>query len=425
MSHESHRPSDFVTRLGRLPQAARFGAGRAEAWVAELRRQEADGALGGLTPEQHLRRLGGFGASEIGTLVGERRGERSPFGTARELVARKLLLDVPAPPDEHMRRGIAMEPLIREAFLRQTGAARLEALTRRVAAHNPARHPWMQCTPDDFVELGGRLVLVDYKAPAEPLASLDLSYTCQLHQIGLVAEDLGYPVDLRALVAWNHPRGRPEVLVCERDPALEAEIVAAGERYWTAHVLAGELPPWPARGGRALDLAALSPEAKAELEALAERWLRLEVLAGEAGRMSEEARDALAARCRSHGLTETVDSGPVRIKPRPAWDPDAVAARLPPAERARFERPRYDVARLAEALRALGGDPDVARTSDAAALDLDAAARWLVAEKGVPEAQLRQTDYQASLSRRKAGLALVEPVREAARDSARAFGPAM
>ena len=251
MSHESHRSPDFVTRLGRLPQAARFGPGRAGAWVAELRRQEADGALGGLTPEQHLRRLGGFGASEIGVLVEERRGVYSPFATARELVARKLLLEFSPPADEHMRRGIAMEPLIRETFLRQTGATRLEALTRQVAAHSPARHPWMQCTPDDFVELNGRLVLVDYKAPAEPLAALPLPYACQLHQIGLIAEDLGYPVDLRALVAWNHPRGRPEVLVCDFDPALAAEIVEAGEHHWH-DVLRGELPPWPARGGLAL-----------------------------------------------------------------------------------------------------------------------------------------------------------------------------
>jgi hypothetical protein len=418
-------PPDLVTHLRRLPQASHFTDRQAEAWATAVERQQAADALGGLTLAQHLRRLGGFGASEIGVLVEERRGGYSPFATARELVARKLLLEFPAPADEHMRRGLAMEPLIREAFLRQTGATRLEALTRQVAAHAPARHPWMQCTPDDFVALDGRLVLVDYKAPAEPLAALPLPYACQLHQIGLIAEDLGYPVDHRALVAWNHPRGRPEVLACEFDPALAAEIVAAGEHYWNAHVLAGELPPWPARGGRALNLADLSLEAKAELAELAERWLRLEVLAQESERLTEAARAALVARCRSHGLAEAVDSGPVRIKPRAAWDPDAVEARLPPAERARFERPRYDLARLAEQVRALGGDPETARTADAAPLDLDAAARWLIAKKGVPETVLQTTDYRPSLSRRKADLPFVTPVREAAQDRARRFDPSI
>ena len=417
-------PPDLVNRLRGLPQAHCFTDRQAEAWAAEFWRRQTADALGGLTLEQHLRRLGGFGASEIGVLVEERRGVYSPFATARELVARKLLLEFSPPADEHMRRGIAMEPLIRETFLRQTGATRLEALTRQVAAHSPAHHPWMQCTPDDFVELNGRLVLVDYKAPAEPLAALPLPYACQLHQIGLIAEDLGYPVDLRALVAWNHPRGRPEVLVCDFDPALAAEIVEAGEHHWH-DVLRGELPPWPARGGLALNLADLSPEAKAELEALAERWLRLEVLAKESERLTEEARAALVECCQSHCLTETVDSGPVRIKPRAAWNPDAVEVRLAASERARFERPRYDVARLAAQVRALGGDPETARTADEAVLDLDAAARWLIAEQGVPESMLQKTDYRPSLSRRKADQPWVEPVREAARDSVRRFGPSV
>jgi len=414
---------DLVTRLRRLPQAPRFTDRQTEAWAVEWARQPTADALGGLTLAQHLRRLGGFGASEIGVLVEERRGVYSPFATAREVVARKLLLEFPRSGNEHLRRGIAMEPLIRETFLRQTGAVRLEALTRRVAAHSPARYPWMQCTPDDFVALDGRLVLVDYKAPAEPLAALPLPYACQLHQIGLIAEDLGYSVDGRALVAWNHPRGRPEVLACAFDPALAAEIVAAGEHYWNAHVLAGELPPWPARGGLALNLAELSPAAKVELEALAERWLRLEVLAQESERLTGEARAALVERCRSHRLAEAVNSGPVQIKPRAAWDPDAVAARLAAGERARFERPRYDVARLAEQVRALGGDPETARTADEAALDLEAAARWLIADRGVPESLLQKTDYRPSLSRRKADQPFVAPVREAAQDRARRFDP--
>ena len=105
----------------------------------------------------------------------------------------------------------------------------------------------MQATPDDVVELAGRRVLVDYKAPAEPLTEVSLPYACQLHQTGLIAADLGYAFDARALVAWNHPRGTPEVLVCAHDPALDAEIVAAGTRYWNEYVLTGELPPWPTR----------------------------------------------------------------------------------------------------------------------------------------------------------------------------------
>ena len=412
---------EALGRLAQLPQRTEATAARARSWLAAVSAaHERDPAGSGLSLEQHLRRLGGFGASEIGTLVGERRGEYSPFDTARELVARKLLLDPPRPADDHQRRGILMEPLIRAEFLRRSGARPLPELARQVAAHSPARHPWMRCTPDDFVELDGRLVLVDYKAPAEPLSALSLSHACQLHQIGLVAADLGYPVDARAIVAWNHARGRAEVLPCARDPALEAEIGAAGDHYWTAHVLAGELPPWPDRAGQALALADLPLEAKAELEGLAARWLRLEVLAKEAKRLTEEARERLAARCRDHRLAEAADSGPVRVKPRAAWDPEAVESRLPAADRAAFERPKWDAGALAAMVRALGGDPGPARAAGEPELDLDAAARWLVG-RGVPESALQRTDYQTSLSRRKADRPLVEPVRDAARADAGAF----
>jgi len=264
-------------------------------------------------------------------------------------------------------------------------------------------------------------VLVDYKAPAEPLTEVSLPYACQLHQAGLIAADLGYAVDARVLVAWNHPRGTPEVLVCAHDPALEAEIVAVGTHYWNAYVLQGALPPWPTRAPLALELADLSLAAKADIEALAERWLRLELLAKETQRLHENAHAQLLARCRAHHLADTVHRGPVQIKPRAQWNEDAVDARLSDADRQRFARPRWDIAQLVALVRERGGDPDVARTDDAA-LDLDAAARWLITERGIPETTLQRIEYQTRISRRKADQPFVAPIREAARAASHTFG---
>jgi hypothetical protein len=42
--------------------------------------------------------------------------------------------------------------------------------------------------------------------------------------------------------------------------------------------------------------------------------------------------------------------------------------------------------------------------------------------KGLPESALRTTEYQSSLSRRKADQALVEPLRDAARAATDQFG---
>lgn len=408
--------------LRALPQARHLDAERMAAWWQAARALTATDAFGSsLTLAQQLRRLAGFGASEIGILVGEQRGLYSPFSTAREVVARKLLLDPPTPANPHQRRGILLEPLIRETFLRQSGAVRQPAWTQRIATHRPARWPWMQATPDDVVELAGRRVLVDYKAPAEPLTEVSLPYACQLHQTGLIAADLGYAVDARVLVAWNHPRGTPEVLVCAHDPALEAEIVAVGTHYWNAYVLQGALPPWPTRAPLALELADLSLAAKADIETLAERWLRLELLAKETQRLHEDAHAQLLARCRAHHLADTVHRGPVQIKPRAQWNEDAVDARLSDADRQRFARPRWDTAQLVALVRERGGDPDVARTDDTA-LDLDAAARWLITERGIPETVLQRIDYQTRLSRRKADQPFVAPIREAARAASHTFG---
>ena len=408
--------------LRALPQARHLDAERMAAWWQAARALAATDAFGSsLTPAQQLRRLAGFGASEIGIWVGEQRGLYSPFSTAREVVARKLLLDPPTPANPHQRRGILLEPLIRETFLRQSGAVRQPAWTQRIATHRPARWPWMQATPDDVVELAGRRVLVDYKAPAEPLTEVSLPYACQLHQAGLIAADLGYAVDARVLVAWNHPRGTPEVLVCAHDPALEAEIVAVGTHYWNAYVLQGALPPWPTRAPLALELADLSLAAKADIETLAERWLRLELLAKETQRLHEDAHAQLLARCRAHHLADTVHSGPVQIKPRAQWNEDAVDARLSDADRQRFTRPRWDIAQLVALVRERGGDPDVARTDDAA-LDLDAAARWLITERGIPETTLQRIEYQTRISRRKADQPFVAPIREAARAASHTFG---
>jgi hypothetical protein len=73
-------------------------------------------------------------------------------------------------------------------------------------------------------------------------------------------------------------------------------------------------------------------------------------------------------------------------------------------------------------VRALGGHPEAACASGEPILDLDAAAHWLMDAKGLPESALRTTEYQSSLSRRKADQALVEPLRDAARAATDQFG---
>ena len=418
MVHEDYARGLAALRC--LPQAA-CCEGRAEAWLTALFEREARGALGsGLSLAQHLRRLAGFGASEIGVLVAERRGQYQPFATAREVVARKLLWAEPPPDNPHLRRGTTLEPLVRGEFLGLSGATRRPDLARRVEGAVPP-WPWMQGTPDDLIVPQGRLGVVDYKPPAAPLRDVSLEYACQLHQIGLLARAVGLSVTFRALVAWNPETWSPEVLPCPHDPALEQELIAAGDHYWNAHVLAGELPPWPTDERLDLALADLPQEAKREIEALATRWLRLDILAKEAHAMGEETRAGLVERCRALGLGQTVASGAVKITPKPTWDREAIEARLPDAQRAAFARPQWDLDTLLQQVRDLGGDPERARIPGGP-LELEAAARWLIAERGLPEARLRLTEYRATLSRRQADQPRLQPIRADAGTAVFQFG---
>ncbi|MCB1796121.1 MAG: hypothetical protein KDJ70_17190, partial [Candidatus Competibacteraceae bacterium] len=66
--------------LRALPQARHLDAERMATWWQAARALAATDAFGSsLTPTQQLRRLAGFGASEIGIWVGEQRGLYSPF----------------------------------------------------------------------------------------------------------------------------------------------------------------------------------------------------------------------------------------------------------------------------------------------------------------------------------------------------------
>ncbi|MEE4376340.1 MAG: hypothetical protein V2J55_02345, partial [Candidatus Competibacteraceae bacterium] len=69
----------------------------------------------------------------------------------------------------------------------------------------------------------------------------------------------------------------------------------------------------------------------------------------------------------------------------------------------------------------LGGDPQAARVPSER-LDLDAAAQWLITERGIPETQLQITEYKASVSRRKADQAQLSPVKASAGATALQFG---
>jgi len=416
-----------LAQLAGLPQIAHLPLEARNQWLnhqIDRLQQESTGSSehgSSLSLTRHIQRLSGFGASEIGVLVGERRGEYSPFTTAREICAAKLLRALPAPPTGPMQRGLALEPHARRLFLHQSSARPLADLRQAVVTHRSHRHPWLLATPDDLITLNGKTLVVDYKSPADPPTAVSLEHACQLHQAALIAEDQGLRIDGLVLVALNLREWTVNSFLVDRDPQLDAEILAAGHHYWRDYVLHGELPPWPQRdaAGRALALADLPAAAKTTLEQGALEYMRLDLLAKQAKALATRARDQLARRAAEYGVPDHVAIAPVQVNRTVTWDADAITARLPTPAPPELTQPQWDAEILARQVRELGGDPAPALLDRA--LNLDQAAQWLIAHHLIPAESLQRVEYAVTLSRRKPDQALTEPVKDAARTTAHAF----
>lgn len=205
----------------------------------------------------HIRRLAGFGGSDMGVLIAEQYGQMSPFLTARDIIADKLCLRAPQPPTGDMERGMDTEAICRRKFralydLRPHPAA--PALMRSFATTGLAKkHPWLVGNPDDIlIDEEGGVWLVDYKTPADPNTIQDwqqteipIYYKAQLHHYRLILEAAGIAVDHMALVPFSVKDWSPVMAYVPLDEQLCRDILTVGDAMWARHVLAGCLPEPP------------------------------------------------------------------------------------------------------------------------------------------------------------------------------------
>ncbi|WP_099590443.1 hypothetical protein [Leptospirillum ferriphilum] len=131
----------IVNLLKELPQAKYFWPGAMERWADRVVHRDDSG----MPPERLVKRLGGLTGTQTGPIVGAARGEGDPFNeTPERLVREKLLIDLPIDQTGDMRRGIGLEPVLKEMYLgKSRSVSHVAALDAIRNYGGSAEHPWL------------------------------------------------------------------------------------------------------------------------------------------------------------------------------------------------------------------------------------------------------------------------------------------
>lgn len=232
----------------------------------------------------HARRLGGFGGSDIGALVLGYRGESDFFSNPRAIVASKLMLD---PPDEvggDAKRGVYLEPMIRDNFRAKYSAEPLTSERNAMLMSKPlgtdTDPSWLYGEPDDVVAISGHTYIVDYKSPRPSVLEecrkngvVKFEYSCQLHQMRLLALRAQVKPDGLLLAAHDMIEWDLDVREVPHDPQLEVDILEAGNKYWNEYVMQGILPA--VNSAPEFDLASLPADQRAKLDQFGEQYVAM------------------------------------------------------------------------------------------------------------------------------------------------------
>jgi hypothetical protein len=295
MTDETDAPpseSEFLNRwVPKLPQFRHIREDDALAWREQVL------AIDPMRFRWHFRRLFGIGGSEIGEIVAHGMDEPCQFQTPREIALSKLMRRAPSPQDPILRRGVLMEPVIRQVFHEDFDVKPLDQERFAIESYRDTTHPWMRGNLDDFVRYEGVPTIADYKAPGNPRGEVPLLYVCQLHHYGHLY--------IRSMAAAGHKVAPPRLVNvrfhyrsgCAQphevpwSEEIHTAVLEAGDGFWRG-VLNGEVPEWTARTEPDLDL---DPAEQAQLMRLEDHLLRALLLREAA----ESARTTIGDQMRS------------------------------------------------------------------------------------------------------------------------------
>ena len=256
---QAYTREDAIKDINKLPQAKYIGDFDMHDWLDKV--QEYDpGRLA-----WHVRRLGGIGGSEIGTLWMSLRDQYHPFHSCTDVVESKLLKQMPLAPEGNLQRGSMMEdPILRVKF-RQEMTQKYAAKGIQVKFRDDLfvhfmnykdadpKLSWLVGSPDDIIELDGKLVIVDYKAPTSGTIAVystyekteaPIYYEAQLHHYHAIGQKLGLPVaDWAMLASLDYDKFTFDIREIKIRQEFSDELIDAGNFYWHEYLLKGQLPP--------------------------------------------------------------------------------------------------------------------------------------------------------------------------------------
>lgn len=197
----------------------------------------------------HAKRLQGWGASDIGHLVTAMRGDFDAFKGAPRLVMEKLMKISPEAPTGASLRGLELEDLIRQKFLKKFSAKRRPDLHKGYHGFKSRQYTWLKGNPDDIVEINSKVFIVDYKAPgsetfkkSEAAEGVNFDYACQLHHLHQIALECDIHIDGLLIAALDLDAWEVESRLIDFNPELMEEILQAGSHFWDEYVMKGVIP---------------------------------------------------------------------------------------------------------------------------------------------------------------------------------------
>jgi hypothetical protein len=355
-------------QIRRLPHASHIRESRIDKWIEDTLSLSDDRLL------WHVKRLFGFGGSEMGGMVKSLRNEDDYYSTAHSVCAGKLCILSPTAGDGHAERGQKMEEMARaefEASLTKQGLdfRRLDEIQRDVieGQENPV-YEWMKSSLDGLYDIEVRpgvwkRTVVDFKCPTNemvkkyvkeceaiematgqrgdfgyliPKAEIreEAGYTSALalanysHQIHHYYEDArlkGVEIDSIILSVLDYEGGlKPIQIEMEIDQRTISANIEAGEYYWHNFVQLGIVPDPVTK-----DILVADNLTQEDLDDISEMLLKKHVakeLDEQSAAIRAKIEERFSGRVALNGAK--LDCGPVQFVAKKVVDEDRAVRRL-------------------------------------------------------------------------------------------------